>query len=241
MPDRLSHGNQSRLLTKNYLLNALPEADWARLLPELEPVELEHGAVIYRHDDPIEYVYFPNQAMVSVIATTPGGQQAEVGVVGNEGIVGIDVLLGAERAFNETIVQLPDGALRIKTKAIRREFKLGGALQDRALSFIRLMLLQVGQTALCNRLHTVEERLARWLLLCHDRAPGDELPLTQEFLAIMLGANRATVTTAAITLQGGGMIKYVRGLITMLGREGLEHFTCDCYRTVREEYDRVQK
>jgi CRP-like cAMP-binding protein len=149
--------------------------------------------------------------------------------------------MGADSSLNETNVQLPDGAMRMKASVIRERFKEGGALQDSVLKFIRLLMLQISQTALCNRLHTVEERLARWLLLCHDRATSDELKLTQEFLSIMLGTNRATVTVAAIALQGGGYIKYVRGLITVLDREGLEHFSCDCYRTVKEEYDRVRK
>ena len=241
MPKDTSLSTESRLSTKNYILNSLPEKDFERLLPDLESVKLAHGEVLYRSEQSIEYVYFPNDSMISVVATTPEGQCAEVGVVGREGMVGVDVLMGADSSLNETNVQLPDGAMRMKASVIRERFKEGGALQDSVLKFIRLLMLQISQTALCNRLHTVEERLARWLLLFHDRATSDELKLTQEFLGIMLGTNRATVTVAAIALQGGGYIKYVRGLITVLDREGLEHFSCDCYRTVKDEYDRAQK
>ena len=183
-------------------------------------------------------VYFPDDAMVSVVATTAEGQCAEVGVVGREGMIGLDVLLGADSSLNETFVQLPDGGLRMTTAAVRKHFTQSGALHDSLLRFIRLLMMQISQTALCNRLHTVEERLARWLLLCRDRSPTADLRLTQEFLGIMLGTNRATITVAALALQSGGYIRYSRGLITVLDRDGLEHFSCDCYRTVKKEYDR---
>ena len=241
MRDTAKNSTRPQLSTKNYILNSLPKADFERLLPDLEPVKFAQGEVLYRPEEPIKYVYSLDNAMASVVATTPEGQCAEVGVIGREGMIGIDVLMGADSSLNETFIQLPDGGLRMKTSAVRKEFKQGGALHDSLLRFVRLLLLQISQTALCNRLHTVEERLARWLLLCRDRSPTDELQLTQEFLGIMLGANRATVTVAAIALQGGGFIKYSRGLITILDREGLEHFACDCYRTVKEEYDRFQK
>lgn len=241
MPKDDSLSTESPVSTKNYILNSLPKADFERLLPDLEPVKLALGEVLYRPEQSIKYVYFPNDAMVSVVATTPEGQCAEVGVVGREGMVGVDVLMGADSTLNECFIQLPDGGLRMTTAAVRKHFKQGGALQESLLSFIRLLMLQISQTALCNRLHTVEERLARWLLLCRDRSLTDNLQLTQEFLGIMLGTNRATVTVAAIALQGAGYIKYSRGLITILDREGLEHFSCDCYRTVKEEYDRYQK
>jgi CRP-like cAMP-binding protein len=134
-------------------------------------------------------------------------------------------------------IQHASGGFRVKTEDIRAEFNLGKSFQKIVLRFVYSLMTQIGQTALCNRLHSVEQRLARWLLMTHDRAEADELTLTQEFLAVMLGVNRPTVTTAAITLQGGGFIKYSRGRITMLDREGLEDLACDCYRTVREVYD----
>ena len=230
---------QTRHKTKNQILNALPDEDYQRLHNHLEPVELKLGQVLYRPEETITDVYFLNNAMSSVIATTPDGQSAEVGVVGREGIVGIDVLMQVDSSPNEQIIQLPGGALRIRTEIIREEFKRGSAFQDLSLRYIHALLSQISQTALCNRLHSVEQRLSRWLLMCHDRATGDELTLTQEFLAIMLGVNRPTVTTSALILQGGRLIKYSRGKITVLDREGLEDFTCDCYKVVKPEYDHL--
>lgn len=232
---------QTRLSTKNHILNALPEEDYKRLHPHLEQVKLALGDILYRSDEPIKYVYFPHDAMASVIATTTEGQSAEIGVIGREGVVGVDVLMGVDSTTNECMIQLPDTALRIKTEIIRREFKQGGALHDILLRYMHALMMQISQTALCNRLHAVEQRLSRWLLMCHDRSASDELMLTQEFLSIMLGVNRPTVSTTAVILQGGGFIKYSRGKITIIDREGLEDFTCDCYQTVKQEYDHLAK
>jgi CRP-like cAMP-binding protein len=229
----------SRHKTNNQILNALPDEDYQRLHKHLEFVELTLGQVIYNPDEPIRYVYFPNDSMNSVIATTPDGQCSEVGVIGREGMVGVDVLMGVDSTSNQNIIQLSDGALRIKTETIREEFKRGGAFHDLSLRYMHALMMQISQTALCNRLHSIEQRLARWLLMCHDRARGDELTLTQEFLSIMLGVNRPTVTTSALVLQGGGFIKYSRGKITVLDREGIEDFACDCYGVVKPEYDRL--
>ncbi len=241
MPKDLNLSTQSRLSTKNYILKTLPEEDFERLLPDLEPVEFKLGQVLHRAEEPISYVYFPNDSMISVIATTAEGQCAEVGVIGREGMVGMDVLMGSDSPINENLVQHTNGALlKISTTAIRTEFKRGGALQDSLLSFTRLLMIQISQTALCNRLHTVEERLARWLLLCRDRSGTDKLQLTQEFLAIMLGTNRATVTISAIALQSAGYITYKRGHITITDCTGLEDFSCNCYQTVKKQYDRFQ-
>jgi CRP-like cAMP-binding protein len=231
----------SRHTTKNHILNALPDEDYHRLHQHLEEVQLTLGQVLYRPDELIKYVYFPDDSMNSVVATTPDGQCAEVGVIGREGICGVDVLMGVDSTSNENIIQIPDGALRIKTETIRAEFKRGGAFQDLALLYIHALMMQISQTALCNRLHSLEQRLARWLLMSHDRAKGDELTLTQEFLSIMLGVNRPTVSNAAVLLQGGGFIKYSRGRITISDREGLEDFACDCYDVVKPEYDRLAK
>jgi CRP-like cAMP-binding protein len=230
----MPESTQSRS-TKNHLLTALPDEDFERLLPDLEAVDLPHGQVLYKPDEPIKYVYFPENAMVSVVATTPDGGSAEVGVIGREGMTGIDVLMGVDSTPNESMVQLPDGGRRISTEAIKKEFKLGGALQSLLLRYINSLLTQVSQTALCNRLHSTEQRLARWLLMCHDRAESDQLPLTQDFLSLMLGVNRPSVTVTAVSLQGAEFIKYRRGKITILDREGLEDFCCDCYRITRRE------
>ena len=224
--------------TKNIIINNLPEESYRQLLPHLEIVELAHGRFIYRPDEKIEYAYFPNESMISVIATTPEGHSAEVGVIGYEGIVGVDVLMGVDSTTNESIVQISDGALRVTADALKEEFNKGGAFHDLSLRFMHNLMMQISQTALCNRLHTVEERLSRWLLMCRDRSSDDTMRLTQEFLAIMLGTQRATVTVAAINLQSAGFIKYVRGNITITNREGLEEFTCECYKTVKRNYDR---
>ncbi len=149
--------------------------------------------------------------------------------------------MGVDSTSNQNIIQLPGEALRIKTETIREEFKRGGAFHDLALLYVHALMMQISQTALCNRLHSVEQRLARWLLMCHDRAKGDVLTLTQEFLSYMLGVNRPTVSTAAAILQGGGFIKYSRGKITITDREGLEDFACDCYEVVKPEYDDLGK
>ncbi len=188
MPDEITSFNRSRLSTKNYILNALPAEDFERLLPDFERVHLTPGQIIYRPEEPIEYIYFPDSTMISVIANTTDGESAETGVVGRENIIGIDALMGADSTLNENLIQLPDGALRIKAAAVKEEFKRAGAFHDLALRFMRLLMIQIGQTALCNRLHTVEERLSRWLLMCRDRSETDKLQLTQEFLSIMLGA-----------------------------------------------------
>ena len=176
--------------------------------------------------------------MVSIVATTPAGLSAEVGVVGWEGVVGVDAFLGINNTLNVNMVQIPNGGHRLSVEAAREEFQRGGTFHDLSLSFIRVMMLQISQTALCNRLHSVEHRLARWLLSCHDRAGGSVLPLTQEFLGLMLGTSRVTVTQTAGDLQAKGLIDYVRGKITILDRAGLEGESCDCYHTIRDEYDR---
>lgn len=172
--------------------------------------------------------------MNSIIATTLDGQCAEIGVIGREGIVGVDVFMGVESSSHKNIIQLANGALRISTEEIRKEFNRAGALQKMVLRYMHSFMMQISQTALCNRLHLVDQRLSRWLLMCHDRSPSNELTLTQEFLSIMLGVNRPIVTGAARVLQGRKYIRYSRGNITILDREGLEDFACNCYQVVRD-------
>lgn len=233
MPD-----SSANRLTNNSILRNLPETDYQRLLPDLEVVELTHGKFIYRPEEPIKHVFFPNNSMVSLIATTPDGYSAEVGVIGFEGIVGVDVLMGVNSTSNESIVQLADGAMRIKADVLKKEFKQNGAFHDLSLRFMHNLMAQISQTALCNRLHTVEERLSRWLLMCRDRSAVEKMHLTQEFLAIMLGTQRATVTVAAINLQSAGLIEYSRGNIRIIDRPGLEQFSCECYAVVKRAYAR---
>lgn len=223
-----------RLLTNNYILNSLPDADYKRLLPDLEQVELTHAKNIFRPDEPIEFVYFPNTAMISVVTNTSDGQSIEAGVIGWEGMAGVEVLMGVDSTSNESMVQIPNGALRINTDAIRKEFDRGEAFNRVTLRYLHALLLQVSQTALCNRLHSLEQRLARWLLMCRDRTKNDEINLTQEFLSIMLGVNRPTVTIAATALQNAGCIKYSRGHITITDGKALEKYTCECYQAVKK-------
>lgn len=227
----------SRFHTLNSILNALPAEDLARLSPYLEHVDLPRGTVLYRPEGKIDYVYFPDRAMISVVAYTPDGQGAEVAVIGSEGATGLDIVLGADTTTNEHITQLPNGAARMKAEHVRDEFARSGKFHDLLLRFIRKMIVQVSQTALCNRLHTTEKRLSRWLLMCHDRSETDVVNLTQEFMAVMLGSSRATVTLTAIELQNRGFISYTRGVLRIADREGLAEFACPCYKIIRKAYD----
>ena len=224
----------SRFKTRNYVLNSLPDEDYKRLHPHLEQCELERGHSVYQPNRPIKYVYFPDGAMISVVTNTSDGQSIEAGVIGWEGMAGVEVLLGVDATTNESMVQIADGALRIKTEEIRKEFAKGGALNRVSLRYVHALMLQISQTALCNRLHSLEQRLSRWLLMCRDRTETDEIRLTQEFLAIMLGVNRPSVTIAATTLQSAGYIEYSRGRITILDGKKLEKFTCECYQAVKK-------
>ena len=224
---------------ENHILSALPPEDYERLAAHLEPVKLPHGQILYESGGSMEYAYFPINMMISLLSQMSDGGSVEVGLVGFEGMLGIPLLLGVDKSPHQAMAQIPDGALRVKAEVVRREFKRGGALGDLLLRFTEAMILQISQVAACNRVHTVEERLARWLLMTRDRTASDELELTQEFLAMMLGCRRAGVTTAAITLQGAGVIRYSRGHITILDKPGLEALACECYSVVKAEFDRI--
>lgn len=215
--------------TTNHILSSLSPKDLERLMPDIEPVELSLAKKIFYPGEEIDHIYFPSNAIISVVAYTPAGQSAEVGVIGREGLAGYDVLLGGVSTPFEHIVQIPNGGWRVKTDIIKREFNAGGALHHSILNFTRQMMLQIGRTALCNRLHTAEERLARWLLMCRDRSDHDVLELTQEFLAKMLGSDRVTVTQAAGKLHDNGLIEYRRGHLVITDRGRLRDFSCDCY------------
>lgn len=241
MPEDSSPSIQSQPSIKNHILKSLPKEDFERLLPALKLVEMPHGKLLYRPDESITHLYFPNTSMVSVVTTTTEGQTTEAGVIGWEGIAGFNVLMGVDSMPNENIVQLPGNGFQIATADIKREFERGGTLQALAMRFIHALMIQIGQMSLCNRLHSNEERLARWLLMCYDRSETNELKLTQDFLSVMLGSNRTTVTLSALALQNAGYIKYSRGLIIIKDRAGLEEFTCSCYQAIKREYDRLQK
>ncbi len=224
---------------RNHLLAALPPPDLARLRPQLEPVALLVPQVLYASGQPIPAVHFVETGWVSMVAQLEGGDLAEVGLVGREGMVGLPLALGADAASTEAMVQGSGTALRMDAAAFGRALSGSTALHRLLLRYALAFQAQVAQTAACNGRHRLEERLARWLLMAHDRAEGDELPLTQDFLSMMLAARRSGVTIAAGILQKAGLIRYVRGRITVLDRPGLEDAACECHGAVRREYARL--
>lgn len=223
----------------NRLLAALPEEDFGRLSPALEFVELSLGEILYDSGDEMTYLYFPVTSIASLIYTTENGSTAEMGMVGRCGIVGVSTFLGGKTTANQAVVQIAGGAFRVRAKIIRDEFARGGALQQRLLCYTQSFLTQISQVAVCNRLHSFEQRLSRWLLFSHDCVMKDEIVLTQEIISHLLGVRREGVTVAAGRLQDAGLISYVRGHIRVLDRKGLERNTCECYEVVRDEYERL--
>ena len=223
----------------NRLLAALPEAEYQRLIPHLEHVSLSLKQVLYEVGEPIEYVYFPHQSIVSALSTMEDGSMVEVGLVGNDGIVGIPAALGDNITATTAMVQVPDSAMRMKASLLKSEFQRGGSLQSLLLRYMQAQHAFVSQNAACNRLHYLEGRLARWLLLVCDRVESNELPLTHEFMSQMLGVRRAGVTEAANMLQQSGLIRYTRGKVTILNREELEATSCECYEIIKGEYARL--
>jgi CRP-like cAMP-binding protein len=220
---------------KNRILAALSRREYERLLPDLEDISLPLDVTLYKSGDFIEYVYFPSEGIVSLITHMKSGAAIEVGLIGVDGMVGIPVLLGDKIAFEEAVVQIEGKAQRMKSDKLKESLKkTHSPLLTQLLLYTRTLMKQVAQTAACNRLHTVEERLARWLLMCHDRMESDELPLTQEFISHMLGNRRASVGSAAGGLQQAGLIRYSRGRITILDRAKLEKFACECYLAAKE-------
>ena len=223
----------------NKILAALPEDDYQRLVPHLEKVSLMKGQVIYEAGVPIEKVYFPTQAVISLVSITENGATSEIGLIGYEGMVGLPVFLGGESTTNRAIVQIAGSALRMNSTRLRTEFNRAKGLQKRLLPYTQALLTQVSQTAVCNGFHKVEARLARWLLLVRDCVQTDELPLTQELIATMLGTRRSGVTVAAGMLSRAGIISYKRGRITILDQQALEGVACECYHLVKSEFIRL--
>jgi CRP-like cAMP-binding protein len=217
----------------NMILAGLEPAERQRLEPHLTYHHMSLGEKLFDPGEPIDFLFFPDHSMASVVGRTRQGQSAEIGVIGKEGVVGVDLLLGATKITNPIMIQMANGGFRLPAAEALREFKLGGSFQAAILSFTHRLMIQVSQTAVCNALHGLEERLARWLLMCRDRSRDDTLNLTQEFLSFMVGTTRASVTLAAITLQELGYITYKRGSITVLDRQSLIEFACDCYRVQR--------
>lgn len=224
---------------KNMILAALPHKEYKRLLPGLEFIALPLDVSLYRSGDAIEYVYFPGDGVVSLVTNMKDGTTIEVGLIGKDGMVGIPVLLGDDIAFEEAVVQIAGSAMRMKADVFKKSLMLNhNPLLTELLLYTRILMKQVSQTAACNRLHTVEERLSRWLLMCHDRMGTDELLLKQEFISNMLGTRRASVGSAASGLQARGVIQYSRGRINILKRRALEVSACECYRAVAGESTR---
>jgi CRP-like cAMP-binding protein len=224
---------------RNRLLAALPPGDFALLAPSLRPVELALRQVLHAPDEPIAAVHFPEAGMVSMIAALEDGAFQEVGLIGREGVVGLAVVLGADSTPLEALVQAPGPALRVPAADLRAAFERSPALRAALLAFMQAFHLQVTRTAACNGRHALEERLARWLLMAHDRADGDRFPMTQEFMAMMLGVRRAGVSVASGILRQAGVIGYARGCVTVLERAGLEGASCGCYRATRERSERL--
>jgi CRP-like cAMP-binding protein len=223
----------------NHLLAALPADEHERLGAHLEPVQMKLGAVIYESGGELRNVYFPTTAIVSLLYLMESGASAEIAVVGNDGIVGIALFMGGESMPNRAVVQSAGHAWRLNGALLKDEFRRGGALQRLLLRYTQALLTQMAQTAVCNRHHSVDQQLCRWLLLSLDRLPTNELHMTQELIANMLGVRREGVTEAAGKLQKAGLIQYRRGHITVLDRPGLEQQTCECYQVVKTETDRL--
>jgi CRP-like cAMP-binding protein len=223
----------------NQLLAALPEAEWTRWQALLEAAEMPLGQVLYESGAGLSHVYFPTTSIVSLLYVMENGASAEIAVVGNEGIVGISLFMGGESTPGRAVVQSAGQGFRLRAQTVKDEFNRAGAVLHLLLRYIQALITQMAQTAVCNRHHTLDQQLCRWLLLSLDRLPGNELVMTQELIANMLGVRREGVTEAAARLQQGGFIRYSRGRISVLDRAGLEKRTCECYAVVKKEYDRL--
>jgi CRP-like cAMP-binding protein len=224
---------------RNQVLAALAASDRERLLPQLEPVRLELGWALYESGGEQGYVYFPTDSIVSLLYVMQDGSSAEIAVVGHEGAVGISLFMGGETTPSRAVVQSAGDAYRIRGNLLKTEFERGGHLQYLLLRYTQALITQMAQTAVCNRHHAVEQQLCRWLLLSLDRLESNELAMTQELIANMLGVRREGVTEAAGKLQAAGLIEYSRGRITVLDRPKLETQVCECYAVVKREYDRL--
>jgi CRP-like cAMP-binding protein len=223
----------------NRLLAALADTDWQRWLPQLEWVDLPLGHVMYESGRALSHVYFPTTAIISLLYVMENGASAEIAVVGNEGVVGISLFMGGESTPSRAVVQSAGRGLRLRSQWIKDEFNRAGPAMHLLLRYTQALITQMAQTAVCNRHHSLDQQLCRWLLLSLDRLHGNNLVMTQELIANMLGVRREGVTEAALKLQKQGLISYARGRITVLDRPGLEGRTCECYAVVKREYDRL--
>jgi len=226
-------------LRKNHLLAALPTAEWNRWAPSIERVDMPLGQVLYESGVALNYVYFPLTSIVSLLYVMENGASAEIAVVGNEGIVGVSLFMGGESTPSRAVVQSAGVGCRLKAALMKTEFDKAGAALHLLLRYTQALITQMAQTAVCNRHHSLDQQLCRWLLLSLDRLQGNELVMTQELIANMLGVRREGVTEGALKLQKAGLIQYSRGRITVLNRKGVESRTCECYAVVKREYDRL--
>jgi CRP-like cAMP-binding protein len=233
------HAPESAGPARNLVLRSLPPQDRTRILAALQPVSFDLGDVICEPGQRMDHIYFPTSAVVSSLYTTEDGATAEMGLAGNDGVVGVSLFLGGDAPPNRAVVVVAGDAFRLKATALRQEFAAGGALQALLLRYTQALITQISHTAVCNRLHAVEQRLCRWLLMCHDRVQRDDLQMTQEFISNVLGGRRETVTVAAGRLQDAGLIRYARGHITIVDRKGLEAAACECYPAVAAWSDRL--
>jgi CRP-like cAMP-binding protein len=224
---------------QNHLLAALPEEDYARLLPHLELVPLPLGHVLHESGMQMRHIYFPTTSIVSLLYVMEDGASAEIAIVGNEGIVGVALFMGGESTTSRAVVQSAGHAYRMKGQLLKDEFYHAGPMQRLLLRYTQALLTQMAQTAVCNRHHSLDQQFCRWLLLSLDRLASSELVMTQELIANMLGVRREGVTEAAGNVQRAGLIKYSRGHITVIDRAGLEARACECYEVVRKEFDRL--
>ena len=224
---------------KNHLLAALPDAEWQRWCPLLESIELPLGQVLYESGTTLKHVYFPTTAIISLLYVMENGASAEISVVGNEGLVGISLFMGGESTPSRAVVQSAGYGFRLKAQLMKDEFDRAGPVLHLLLRYTQALITQMSQTAVCNRHHSLDQQLCRWLLLSLDRLQGADLVMTQELIANMLGVRREGVTEAAHKLQEAGLIRYARGHISVLDRVGLEKRVCECYGVVKKEYDRL--
>jgi len=223
----------------NRILAALSSDEYFRLLDHLESVQLAHGEVLYNSGDRQRYIHFPTTCIVSLGFSTEDGSSAQLSIVGNDGLVGLPIILGGKTTNHRAVVQSAGNAFRLRADMARYELRKGGGLQSLSLRYTQALMTQMAQSVVCNRHHSVQQQLCRWLLLCLDRLPGNQLNLTHELIGHMLGVLRETVTEAAGKLQAAGLIQYSRGRITVIDRAGIETRVCECYTAAKLEMDRL--
>ena len=224
---------------KNFLLAALHDDDFEAVKSKLEPVSFKLGEVLYESGERMDFVYFPTTAIISLLYIMENGATAEIGVVGNDGVVGVSLFMGGDTTTSRAIIQSAGGAVRMRAGDLKTEFARGGRFQELLLRYTQALMTQISQTAVCNRLHSIEQQLCRWLLLSHDRLDSDKLVMTHDLISNMLGVRREGITLAAQKLAAKKLITNKRGTMTVIDRKGLETAVCECYKVVNEEYNRL--